>query len=163
MIVKIGNKFIGENQPVFIIAEAGVNHNGSLTMAKKLVDAAKYSGVDAVKFQTFKARDLVAKGVAMAPYAKKNTGDRENQFQMLKKLELSLKYFKELKDYCDQKKILFLSTPHSDVVDFLDPLMPVFKIGSGDLTNIPLLQKVAKKKKPLIIHRAHSNLLAVYL
>src|SRR3989344_2351397 len=152
MIVKIGNKFIGENQPVFIIAEAGVNHNGSLAMAKKLVDAAKAAGADAIKFQTFKSEDLVTQGAGMAKYQEKNTGKKESQLSMLKKLELKNQDFIALKKYCDKKNIMFLSTAHKkDAVDFLNPLMPAFKIASGDLTNVPFLQAVAKNKKPMIV------------
>jgi len=152
MIVKIGNKFIGENQPVFIIAEAGVNHNGSLAMAKKLVDAAKAAGADAIKFQTFKSEDLVTQGAGMAKYQEKNTGKKESQLSMLKKLELKNQDFIALKKYCDKKNIMFLSTAHTkDAVDFLNPLMPAFKIASGDLTNVPFLQAVAKNKKPMIV------------
>ncbi len=150
--IKIGSKLIGTNQPVFIIAEAGINHNGSLGLAKKLIDAAVESGADAVKFQTFKAENLVTEKVEMAEYQKKNTGKQESQLDMLKGLELSYDELKELKDHCDKKGIVFFSTPHTeDAIDFLEDLMPVFKIGSGDLNNLPYLEKIAKKQKPIIL------------
>jgi len=150
--IKIKNKIIGENHPVFIIAEAGVNHNGDFELAKKLIDTAKESGADAVKFQTFKTENVVTKYARMAEYQKKNIGKKETMQEMIKKLEISYDDFKELKNYCDEKGIMFLSTPHSDdAIDFLDPLMPVFKIGSGDLTNFPFLEKIAQKGKPIIL------------
>lgn len=158
-ILKIGRKQIGEKFPVFIIAEAGVNHNGSLAMAKKLVEAAKKAGADAVKFQTFKSEDLVTQSADMAQYQQKNTGKKESQLLMLKKLKLKNQDFIVLKKYCDQKNIMFLSTAHTkDAINFLNPLMPAFKVASGDLTNIPFLQSVAKKKKPLIVSTGMANL-----
>lgn len=149
--IKIGTKYIGEGYPVFIIAEAGVNHNGKLTLAKKLVDAAKAAGADAVKFQTFEAEDVVTKNAPMAEYQERNVGKKETQQEMLKKLELKYEDFEVLKKYCDEKGIIFLSTPHSDVIDFLNHLVPAYKIGSGDLTNIPFLEKVARKCKLMIL------------
>jgi N-acetylneuraminate synthase/N,N'-diacetyllegionaminate synthase len=150
--IKIGSKIIGENKPTFIIAEAGVNHNGDIRKAKKLVDAAKKAGADAVKFQTFKAENLVTETADMADYQIKNIGKKETQLQMLKKLELSHEDFHELKKYCDKKKIIFLSTPHSyDAIDFLEKIVPAYKFGSGDLTNIPSLTYTAKKGKPMIL------------
>ncbi len=150
--ITIGERKIGKGQPCFIIAEAGVNHNSKLEIAKKLVDAAKEAGADAVKFQTFKSENLVTDKANMASYQKKNLGVEETQLEMLKKLELGYPDFKELKEYCDEKGIIFLSTPHTeDAVDFLEPLVPAFKIGSGDLTNLPHLEKIAKKNKPVII------------
>jgi N,N'-diacetyllegionaminate synthase len=137
---------------VFIIAEAGVNHNGSLELAKQLVDIAVDSGADAVKFQTYKTEELVTFNAKSADYQQKNINKNETQFEMLKKLELSEEDFLELKKYCDEKSILFLSTPHTESsVDFLNKIMPLFKIGSGDLNNLPLLEKIAKLNKPIII------------
>jgi N,N'-diacetyllegionaminate synthase len=150
--IKIADKKIGNNHPVFIIAEAGVNHNGSLLNAKKLVDIAKNSGADAVKFQTYKSEEVVSKEADSAEYQKNNTGDKISQLELIKKYELSYKDFKELKDYCEKKNIIFLSTPHSfDAINFLNKLVPAYKIGSGDLTNIPFLKQIAKKKKPVIL------------
>lgn len=151
--MKIGNKEIG-NDHCFIIAEAGVSHNGDIELAKKLVDAAVESGVDAVKFQTFKSEKIVTPDADQATYQKKNIGKDESQFQMLKRLELLYEDFRELKAYCDKKGIIFLSTPHSceEDIDFLDELGVVaFKVGSGDLTNIPTLEYIAKKGKPVIL------------
>ena len=149
---KINNKFIEEKKPCFIIAEAGVNHNGSLKMAKRLIGVAKEAGVDAIKFQTFKTEGVMTRTVAMADYQKKNIGKKETQFEMIKKLELKFKDFISLKKYCDRKKIIFLSTPHSEeAIDFLEPLIPIYKISSGDLTNLPFLKKIAGKKKPIIL------------
>ena len=150
MKIKIGDRLIGEDEPCFIIAEVGVNHNGSMDLAKKLVDAAVDVGADAVKFQTFKTEKLVTKTAEQADYQK---GSGRSQYEMLKQLELSYDNFMELKGYCDKKGIMFLSTPHSseEDVDVLDDLVPAFKISSADLTNIPLLEYVATKGKPVIL------------
>jgi N,N'-diacetyllegionaminate synthase len=150
--IQLGSKKIGDKQPCFIIAEAGVNHNGKLSIAKKLIDAAVSAGVDAVKFQTFKAEGVVTDDVGIATYAKRNIGKNLKQREMIKQYELTYHEFKELKEYCDKKKILFLSTPHSfDAIDFLDDLVPAFKFGSGDLTNLPALQYTARKHKPILL------------
>lgn len=139
-------------QHTFIIAEAGVNHNGDIFLAKKLVDAAVLAGADAVKFQTWKTELLVTEQAEMAEYQKNNTQIVESQFNMLKRLELSYDSFKELKHYCDQRGILFLSTPDEETsASFLDDLQPIFKIGSGELTNIPFLRHIASFKKPIIL------------
>ncbi len=157
--IKIGNKKIGKGNPCFIIAEAGVNHNGRLDLAYKLVDIAKDSGVDAVKFQTYKTKDLVTGSAKMAEYQVKNTGKRQNQEQMLQSLELGYQDFAKLKKYCDKKKIIFLSTPHTeDSFEFLKRIVPAFKIGSGDLTNLPFLEKVAKAGKPVILSTGMATL-----
>lgn len=141
MKIKIGDKLIGKGCPYFVIAEAGVNHNGRLDLALKLIDAASDAGADAIKFQTFKAE-----GVVIA------RGKAKPHFEMLKKLELKEKFYKPIIRQCKQKNIIFLSTPHSpDAIDFLESLVPAYKIGSGDLTNLPFLEKVAKKKKPIIL------------
>ena len=159
MEIKIENRIINEKTLCFIIAEAGVNHNGDINLAKKLIDKAKEGGVDAVKFQTFMAEDLVTKEGEMADYQKKNTGETESQLAMLKKIELSPGEFEELKKYCDKKNIIFLSTPHTeDAIDFLEPLVPAYKVGSGDLTNIPFLEKIARKKKPIILSTGMATL-----
>jgi N,N'-diacetyllegionaminate synthase len=160
--ISIGKKIIGEHQPCFVIAEAGVNHNGDFRLAKQLVDVAKKAGADAVKFQTFTTKGLVTPDAAMAPYAMKNLRKNLTQQQMIEHLELSYDEFKKLKKYCDLKKILFLSTPHSfDAIDFLDPLVPAFKFGSGDLTNIPALQHAAKKHKPMLLGTGMATLAEV--
>jgi len=136
----------------YIIAEAGVNHNGSLELAKKLVDVAVDAGVDAVKFQTFKAENMVTQYADKAKYQAASTGEG-NQFQMLKKLELSFEEYNTLNEYCKKQGITFLSTPFdSESVDLLKKLnIPLYKISSGDLTNLPLLDYIARLKKPMII------------
>lgn len=140
-------------EKVFILVEAGVNHNGCLETAKKMVDVAKNAGADAIKFQTFKAEKLVSKFAEKAEYQKNNTGIIESQLEMIKKLELSFHNFEELKKYCDNCGILFLSTPFDfESIDFLDNLgMEIWKIPSGEITNLPYLRKVAKKAKKIII------------
>jgi N-acetylneuraminate synthase len=150
--IKIGNKSIGGKNPCFIIAEAGVNHNGDIEIAKKLVDAAKASGVDAIKFQTFKAENVVTKTADSAIYANRNMGKNFKQLNLLKKVELKYEDFEKINEYCNKKNILFLSTPHSfDAIDFLEKIVPAYKFGSGDLTNIPSLVYAAKKNKPIIL------------
>ncbi len=137
---------------VFIIAEAGVNHNGDIVLAKKLIDVAVDAGVDAVKFQTWKTELLVTKEAVQAEYQIENTGVKESQFDMLKKLELSYEEFRELKEYCDSKNIMFLSTPDEfESADFLSELQNIFKIGSGELTNIPFLKHIGKMCKKVIL------------
>ncbi|AOV08504.1 N-acetylneuraminate synthase [Sporosarcina ureilytica] len=142
------------NHHTYIIAEAGVNHNGSFEMAKQLIEAAKKSGVDAVKFQTFKTENLVTPDAQQANYQVNNLGGATSQFEMLKKLELSYEEFIELKRYCDTLEIEFLSTPFDfESVDFLldDIGMSTFKIPSGELTNSPFIHYIATKRKPMII------------
>ena len=148
---------------VFIIAEAGVNHNGSIKLAKELVDVAVESGADAVKFQTFKAEAIVAKSASKADYQKRLTGSEESQFEMLKKLELAENEFKQLHAYCYEKKIEFLSTPFDlQSVDFLESLdMRIFKIPSGEITNLPYLRKIGEIGKPVIISTGMSILAEV--
>jgi len=120
--IKIGNKLIGEEEPCFIIAEAGVNHNGSVELAKKLIDAAKDAGADAVKFQTFKAESVVVKDAQKAEYQKETTGEG-SQYVMIKKLELTEEDFRELADYAEKKDIMFLSSPFDkDGIDLLHEL-----------------------------------------
>jgi len=146
MNIKISNKTIGEKFPTFIIAEAGINHNGSLKIAKQLISKAKSSGADAIKFQTFKASDIAS---TSSPF-----------FKILKKLELSDSDFKKLSIYAKKNKLIFLSTPFSfDAVDMLSKLrVPAFKIASGDLTHIPLIKYAAKKKVPMIISTGMATL-----
>ena len=142
------------NNHTYIIAEVGVNHNGSLGMAKQLVDIAKQAGADAVKFQTFKAENLVTRDAQQAGYQVNNLGEATSQFEMLKKLELSYEEFVELKKYCDVTQIEFLSTPFDfESVDFLldDIGMDKIKIPSGELTNSPFIHYIAMKRKPLIV------------
>jgi len=159
--ITIANKIIGEKQPVFIIAEAGVNHNGSLKTAFKLIDAAATAGVDAIKFQTFKAKDVVTSAGKMATYQKKNIGKTESQLEMLKKLELPDNFYAPIIEYCKNKKIIFLSTPHGsfESVNYLERLkIPAYKFGSGDLTNFPVLEYTAKFGKPIILSAGMATL-----
>jgi N,N'-diacetyllegionaminate synthase len=145
---------------VFVIAEAGVNHNGSLELAKKLVDAAKDAGADSVKFQTFISKNLVSKSAIKADYQKKLTEEKESQYDMLKKLELSFDEFDELKEYCSSRDIEFMSTAFDfDSIDFLNNLnMNIWKIPSGDITNLPYLVKIAKLNKPVILSTGMSTM-----
>jgi N-acetylneuraminate synthase/N,N'-diacetyllegionaminate synthase len=158
--VKVADRWIGEGEPVFIIAEAGVNHNGSLEMAKQLVDAARKVGADAVKFQTFKAEKVVSSHAPKAAYQKSTTDPAESQLEMVRRLELSYEAFRELKAYCDQRSIIFMSTPFDeDSVDFLESLdVPVFKVPSGEVINHPFLKYIAQKGKPLIMSTGMSYL-----
>jgi N,N'-diacetyllegionaminate synthase len=138
---------------VFIIAEAGVNHNGSIELAKKLIDVASEAGVDAVKFQTFKAENLVSKNAVKAEYQKETTDASESQFDMLKKLELDVDMHYELIAYCKSKNILFLSTPFDhESIDMLDTLgLEIFKIPSGEITNLPYLRHIGSLNKEVIL------------
>ncbi|MDK9694687.1 MAG: N-acetylneuraminate synthase [Sulfurimonas sp.] len=138
---------------VFIIAEAGVNHNGSVELAKKLIDVAVEAGVDAVKFQTFKAEKLVSKNAGKADYQKETTDKKESQFDMIKKLELDLDTHKELIAYCKTKNTMFLSTPFDhDSIELLDDLgLEIFKIPSGEITNLPYLRHIGKLAKKVIL------------
>jgi N-acetylneuraminate synthase/N,N'-diacetyllegionaminate synthase len=139
---------------VIIIAEAGVNHNGDINLAKKLIDVAVAAGVDYVKFQTFKAETIVSPSAKKAAYQSKNIGDDDDsQFQMLKKLELSHEDHLLLMAYCDQKGIKFFSTAFDvEGVDYLDQLgLDMFKIPSGEMTNYPYLRAIAQKNKPIIL------------
>jgi len=150
--IRISNKLVGEDHPTFIIAEAGINHNGQLDLAKKLVDIAVDAGCDAVKFQTYKSDGVVTFDAESAGYVKKNLGNNINQLDLIKSYELKYEDFETLKKYCDNKGIIFLSTPHSfDAIDFLEDLVPAYKFGSGDITNIPALKHAAKKDKPMIL------------
>ena len=145
---------------VFIIAEAGVNHNGSIDLAKKLIDVAFDAGADAVKFQTFKAKNLVSKNAEKANYQKNTTDEKENQFSMLKKLELSKEAHLELIYYCNSKNIKFLSSPFDhDSIDLLKDLgLEIFKIPSGEITNLPYLRHIGKLKKKIILSTGMSNM-----
>ena len=157
--IVLGEKIIEKDSPIFIIAEAGVNHNGSMEIAKKLIDVACEAKVDAIKFQTFNPDDLVTEDATMCSYQEKNIGEKDSQLSMLKKINLDYECFKELKKYCDEKKILFLSTPHTeDAIDFLNDLVPAFKIGSGDLTNLPFLKKISRIGKPMILGTGMSTI-----
>lgn len=157
----INNQTIKEGGRVFIIAEAGVNHNGELQKALELVDVAAEIGADAVKFQTFRTNEVVTDTAPMAKYQEKNTGKSVSQKEMIKAFELPEKDWPKIVARCKEKNILFLSTPHGGVqsVDLLEKLDVVaYKIGSGDVTNFILLGRVAKTKKPIIISSGMSGL-----
>lgn len=141
------------NKRVFIIAEAGVNHNGNIEMARKLVDAAALAGADAVKFQTFKAENLAVRTAPMADYQKENAKSETSQFEMIKKLELTEEQHFMLKDYCTSKGIMFFSTAFDlESLDLLKELgLELYKIPSGEITNLPYLEKIAKIAKSVII------------
>ena len=145
---------------VFIIAEAGVNHNGSIELAKKLINVASESGADAVKFQTFKAEKLVSKNAQKADYQKQTTNNSESQFDMIKKLELDLDTHKKLISYCKTKNIMFLSTPFDhDSIELLNDLgLEIFKIPSGEITNLPYLRHIGKLNKKVILSTGMARL-----
>lgn len=151
--VPICHKYIAENEKTFIIAEAGVNHNGDMDLAEQMIDAAAESGVDAIKFQTFKTDKLILKDIEKAPYQKLTTNSVETQYEMLKRLEVTREQTIALMEYCKKKDILFLSTPFEKTsLDELDELgVSAFKVAATDLTNIQFLKQVAKKGKPIIL------------
>lgn len=149
------------NRRVFIIAEAGVNHNGSLDLAMQMVNLACKSGADAVKFQTFKAENIVTSFAERAQYQQKNMPHKvESQLEMIKKLELSFDDLRKLKEYCNRCGIAFLSSPFDlESVDFLDELnLDCFKIPSGEITNLPLLRRIGEKRKKVILSTGMSTL-----
>ncbi|GAG16309.1 unnamed protein product, partial [marine sediment metagenome] len=145
---------------VFIIAEAGINHNGSVEIAKKLVDAAVRAGADAVKFQTFKTKSVVSRYAPKAEYQKRNTNKGEAQFEMIKRLELDKNAHQQLVKYCNQKGIIFLSSPFDlESIDLLNELgLGIFKIPSGEISNFPYLRKIGALNKKVIISTGMANL-----
>jgi N,N'-diacetyllegionaminate synthase len=152
--LRIGSRTVGYGRPVFVIAEAGVNHNGSIALAKALVDAARAAGADAVKFQNFAAEEVATERAKMAAYQKRNIGKSGSQISMIRKLELSAAAFAEIAQYCKKRGIIFLSTPHGGFasVDLLRRIgVPAIKIGSADLNNLPLLAYAARLRKPMIV------------
>ncbi len=158
--IRLGDKWIGEGEACFIIAEAGVNHNGDLKLAKKLIGVAKEAGADAVKFQSFKAEDVVTRNAEKAGYQKESTSTEESQYEMIKKLGLSEADFKDLSDYAIEKGIIFLSSPFDkESADLLETLgVPAYKIPSGEITNLPLLKHIASKQKPIILSTGMSTI-----
>jgi sialic acid synthase SpsE len=153
--IKISRYQIDETHPVFVIAEAGINHNGSLTIAKKMVDVAKKSGVDCIKFQThITEEEMIKTNIKPGNISKKTL------WSIIKNCELTEEEETKIQNYCKQKKILFLSTPFSiKSVDRLEKLkIPAYKIGSGELTNIPFLKYIAKTKKPVILSTGMSEM-----
>lgn len=148
------------NSKVIIIAEAGVNHNGKIELAKKMIDVAVDARVDYIKFQTFKTEKVVSIYADKAKYQKEATDEEESQFEMIKKLELDLNSHKVLMDYCNSKNIKFISSPFdNDSIDLLFNLgVELFKIGSGEITNYPYLKKIATKCLPVVLSTGMSNL-----
>lgn len=145
---------------VFIIAEAGINHNGKIELAYQLIDAAVEAGVDAVKFQTYKADKVISKYAEKAEYQLETTNSTESQLDMAKKLELSYDAFVELKKYCNNKEIVFLSSPFDlDSIDFLNQLgLETFKVPSGEITNLPYLRKLGALNKQVIMSTGMADL-----
>ncbi len=158
--IDIAGRLIGGGAPCFVIAEAGVNHNGSVESACLLVDAAARAGADAVKFQTFAADALAAPGAQKADYQRQATGGDESQLEMLRALELPRSAYATILDHCRRRDILFLSTPFDEAsADFLDGLgMPAFKIPSGEITNLPFVAHIARRRKPIILSTGMASL-----
>lgn len=153
--IKIGNKEISDNNYPFFVAEAGINYDGNFEKCFKLIDAAKESGADAVKFQTHFAEEEMLDTKIMLAHSRKET-----VYDLMKKCELSLKKHQILKKYCEKKKLIFMSTPFSYVAaKLLNSLkIKLFKIGSGECNNLPLIEKVSKFNKPLIISTGMNSL-----
>jgi N-acetylneuraminate synthase len=151
---------VGSGHPVFVIGEAGVNHNGDLDLAHDLVEVAARAGADAVKFQTFKAERTVTPDAPKAEYQKQTTEAAESHYEMLRRLELSPESHRDLMAHCRKKGILFISTPFDEAsADLLDSLdVPAFKVGSGEITNWPFLEYIARKGKPVILSTGMSYL-----
>ncbi len=151
--ISIGGRIVSEGGPVFVIAEAGINHNGDLALAKKLVDAAKAAGADAVKFQTFIAEEEVTRKLQKVEYQKEGEADQESYFDMIKKWEFSEAQWQELVAYCTRAGIMFLSTPSEEVsARLLERLgVSAYKIGSNDLVTIPMLEEIFLWHKPVIL------------
>lgn len=145
---------------VFIIAEAGVNHNGDLKLARKMVYEAYMAGADAVKFQTFKAELVMSKFAVKADYQKTNTGNDESQLEMVKKLQLPYEAFVDLKAYCDELGIIFMSTPFDlDSIDFLGSMdLAIIKIPSGEITNLPYLTRIGQLNRKIILSTGMATL-----
>ncbi|MBI5789055.1 MAG: N-acetylneuraminate synthase [Candidatus Schekmanbacteria bacterium] len=145
---------------IFIIAEAGVNHNGDLAIAKEMIRVAAQTGADAIKFQTFKTDQLVSKTASKADYQKKNSQRNEFQYEMLKKLELDINAHKELLKLCREKNIAFLSTPFDlESIDLLNNLgLEIFKIPSGEITDFPYLKKIGGLQKKIILSTGMADL-----
>ena len=158
--MKIGTRLIGEGQSCFVIAEAGVNHNGQIELAEKLVDIAADAGADAVKFQTYKTSELILPDIEKAPYQKRTTNESEGQRQMLESLEIDEAFHRRVIRRCEEKGILFLSTPYdAPSLDLLIGLnVPAVKIASTDATNLLFLQRVARSGKPVILSTGMTTL-----
>lgn len=158
--IKIGDRIIGKDRPCYVIAEAGVNHNGDPEVALQLVDAAVAAGADAVKFQTFSTERVVTRDAPKALYQIETTAANVSQFEMLQALELSADVHRDIQNYCRMRGITFLSSPFDETsADFLEELnVPAFKIPSGELTNLPFLTHVSRKGKPMIVSTGMASL-----
>jgi len=158
--IQIEDRIISPSSSVFIIAEAGVNHNGDVNIAKQLVDVAVQAKADAVKFQAFKVKNIILKNVEKAPYQQRDANVDETQYEMLKKLELSKEQNREIINYCRSKNIIFITTPYDEEsLNELDEFnLGAYKVASTDLTNIPLLIKIAQKGIPIILSTGMSYL-----
>lgn len=161
--IMIGDRAIGVDQPCFVIAEAGVNHNGNLDLALELVDAAAHAGADAVKFQTFTADTLVSPLAPQFPYAREGAEGELSQHEMLSRLELPHEMHAPIKRRCEERGIMFLSTPfHESDADWLETFgVPAFKIPSGEITNLPFLRHVAGKGMPIVLSTGMATLAEV--
>jgi N,N'-diacetyllegionaminate synthase len=160
--VRLAERFVGPGEPCFVIAEAGVNHNGDPALARKLVDAAAAAGADAVKFQTWLTDELVAPDAPTATYQRR-LGSAETQYELLKALELRHEDFRELQRHAAARGIVFLSTPDEErSADFIDELgVPAFKIGSPEIRNLPFLRYVAGKQRPVVLSTGMADLVDV--
>jgi N,N'-diacetyllegionaminate synthase len=156
----VAGRPIGAGAPIFVVAEAGVNHNGDLTLARRLVDAAVEAGADAVKFQTFRTETLVSRVAPKAAYQRETTGAGEGQREMLRRLELGVEEHALLFEHCAKRGILFFSAPFDQgSADLLESLgVALYKIPSGEITNLPLLRHVAAKRRPIILSTGMSTL-----
>ncbi len=157
---QIGPRCIGEGEPCFVIAEAGVNHNGDLALARRLIDAAAEAGANAIKFQTFRADRLVSATAPKADYQKAATGTAESQHAMLRRLELDEAAHRDLQQHASERGIIFLSTPFDEAsADLLATLrIPAFKVSSGELTNLPFLAQLARHRMPIILSTGMATL-----
>ena len=161
--IRISDRSVGPGQPCFFIAEAGVNHNGDINMARQLIDVAVAAGADAVKFQTYSTEREMSRFAPKATYQLETTDETESQFQMSKGLELSPEAFEKLMAYCDEQEIMFLSSPFDEEsVDQLAKMgVAAFKVPSGEITNLPYLARMAKYGKPMIVSTGMADLAEV--
>lgn len=160
--IKVGDRWIGEGEPCFIIAEAGSNHDGKLEQAKQLIDIAVEAGADAVKFQTYSAEKLYSRKTPTMKYLKKDKLIKKNEsvWNLIKKIEMPREWHKPVADFCKERGIIFLSTPFDlKAVDELEEVgMVAYKVASFEITHLPLLQYVAKKEKPIILSTGMADL-----
>ena len=158
--IVIDGRTIGQNSAIFLIAEAGVNHNGDLTIAKQLIDVAANSNVDAIKFQTFITENVLLIDTPKVKYQKESKNDNQTLYEMVKNYEFNKEDFRVLKEYCNEKGIIFLSTPYDETsLDWLEDLnISAYKIGSGDMNNYYLLKLICSKKKPILLSTGMATL-----